>query len=172
MPTDFLPRIPAGTDVFLDANIFVYAFTDTSPECTALLDRCIKLDVYGITSIQTINEVTHRLMMFEAAGKGFIPKPRANLLSKRPDAVRQLTDYWRKVSQVFAMNLSIVPITESILQLAYQVRNSVGLLTHDSVVVAAVQECGLTQLASHDGDFARVDTLTLYRPGDVQPVTN
>ncbi len=51
---------PPGADVFLDANIFIYAFTATSPECEVFLARCARQDVFGVTSYEVVNETTHR----------------------------------------------------------------------------------------------------------------
>ena len=31
MPVDRLPNLPAGTDVLLDANVFIYAFSGQAP---------------------------------------------------------------------------------------------------------------------------------------------
>ena len=33
MPIDRLPNLPSGADVFLDANIFIYAFSTQSQQC-------------------------------------------------------------------------------------------------------------------------------------------
>jgi hypothetical protein len=87
MATDVLSSISDGGDVFLDANIFVYAFTGTPTECRDLLTRCAQEDVIGVTSYEVINEVTHRLMVYEAYHKGLISQPRAVDLKRRPTLV-------------------------------------------------------------------------------------
>jgi predicted nucleic acid-binding protein len=60
-----LPKLPAGIDIFLDANVFIYAFGGQSKQCLELLFRCAREEVYGVTTIEAINEVTHRLMLAE-----------------------------------------------------------------------------------------------------------
>jgi predicted nucleic acid-binding protein len=39
-----------------------------------------------------------------------------------------------------------------------------GLLSNDALIVAVMQNHGLTNLASHDADFDRVAGLTRYAP--------
>ena len=69
MAIDRLPNLPRGADVFLDANIFIYAFAAQSTDCRDLLRRCAREEVYGITTLEVINEVTHRLMLSEAVAR-------------------------------------------------------------------------------------------------------
>jgi len=63
MPVERIENLPAGTRLFLDANIFVYAFLGHSNERQRLLDRCATEKVLGITTLDMVNEVTHRKML-------------------------------------------------------------------------------------------------------------
>ena len=47
------------------------------------------------------------------------------------------------------------------------VRSSYGLLTNDSLILAAMSDYGIDSLATRDGDFDHVPTLTVYKPTDV-----
>jgi predicted nucleic acid-binding protein len=47
-----LPKLPAGIDIFLDANVFIYAFGGRSKQCLELLFRCAREEVYGVTTIE------------------------------------------------------------------------------------------------------------------------
>jgi predicted nucleic acid-binding protein len=69
MPVERLENLPAGTHLFLDANIFIYAFLGHSKQCRELLARCATEQVIGITTFDVINEVTHRMMLAEALAK-------------------------------------------------------------------------------------------------------
>ena len=40
MAIDRLPNLPSRADVFLDANVFIYALSGNSKECRELLRRC------------------------------------------------------------------------------------------------------------------------------------
>jgi hypothetical protein len=61
MAVDRLANLPAGADAFLDANI--YTLGGQSNECRDLLRRGATEEVFGITTLEVIDEVTHRLML-------------------------------------------------------------------------------------------------------------
>ena len=167
MPTDTLANLPPRTDVFLDSNIFIYAFTLASTECADLLARCARGEVFGVTSHEIVNEVTHRLMLFEAYKKGLISKPRADELKGKPNVVRTLTDYWGQVLKILDLGLTVLPTEESTLSRAQIVRTAHGLMTLDSVVVATMEDYGIQHIATHDSDFERVISFTVFRPTDI-----
>ncbi|HEY6363470.1 MAG TPA: hypothetical protein VI585_01635 [Candidatus Binatia bacterium] len=77
MAVESLPKLPAGIDIFLDANVFICAFGGQSKQCLDLLFRCAREEVYGVTTIEAINEVTHRLMLAEALAAGVLRRARA-----------------------------------------------------------------------------------------------
>lgn len=167
MAIDRLTNLPAGADIFLDANIFIYSFGGQSNECRDLLRRCATEDVFGITSLEVINEVTHRLMLAEAVAKGIITRQNAAALKDKWRDVAKLSDYWALSSRIFNLNILIVASDESRLHRAHTVRSSHGLLTTDSLILAAMNEYGMDCLASHDGDFDHISNLTVYKPTDV-----
>ena len=63
-----LAAFPSGHRAFIDANIFIYHFTQTplTASCTAFLQRVEMGDIQGITSVAILAEVAHRLMILEA----------------------------------------------------------------------------------------------------------
>ena len=63
MAVDPLGNLPADTDIFLDANIFIYALGGQSQQGLDLLFRCAREEVCGVTTIEVINEVTHRYVV-------------------------------------------------------------------------------------------------------------
>jgi len=90
MPVERIENLPAGIRLFLDANIFVYAFLGHSNQCRELLGRCATEQVLGITILDVVNEVTHRMMLAEALGSGLIKR----------DRVRDLRGKWREIAQL------------------------------------------------------------------------
>lgn len=167
MPTDSLPNLHNGSDVLLDANIFIYAFTNQSRECHTLLERCAREEVFGITTVEVVNEVTHRMMLAEAVAKGVVQKENARLLRGRTEDIRGLSDYWVQTSRIFSLNVLILSLEESRLHLAHQKRAAHGLMTNDSVILAAMNEYGIEYFASRDGDFDHVPGITVYKPMDL-----
>src|SRR5947199_82788 len=62
--------IPFGSDVFVDANTFVYAFLPDprfGPPCEQLLQRIENNQLRGFSSAHIVAEMAHRLMTLEAA---------------------------------------------------------------------------------------------------------
>lgn len=153
--------------MLVDANVFIYAFTRRSAECRLLLDRCERDEVVGITTVEIVSEVCHRLMLIEAAETGVIARPSAAELRRRRPGIQNLTRYWTLTSQIFNLNISIIPLNDRRHRQAHQIRSTYGLLTNDSLIVAAAQEYGIGSLASLDDDFDAVSRLTVYKPTDV-----
>jgi len=61
--------IANSTDVFVDANIFVYAFApdpQLGPPSEQLLERIEHRERQGFTSTHVLSDVAHRLMSLEA----------------------------------------------------------------------------------------------------------
>lgn len=161
----------AGDQIFLDANIFIYHFLGSSAECRQLLSRCHQGELKGLTASFVLAEVAHRLMVAEAVARGLISPPQlVKKLRERPDIVRQLDAPNNCVAQIRSMNIAIAPLTVSTLEARAVVRRQYGLLTNDSLLVAAMQEMNLQRLATHDRDFLSINGLLIYRPHDIAPV--
>jgi predicted nucleic acid-binding protein len=167
MPTQALPNIPAGSHVFLDANILIYALTKTSAECEVLLERCALEEIIGVTSFQVVAEVTHRLMLEEARSRGMASLNPRRTLREHPERVKQLTAYWGDIDRLLAMNLLFVTTHGDTIRAAHQVRARFGLLTNDSLVVASMRLYDISMLATRDADFDRVTDVIVYSPTDV-----
>jgi hypothetical protein len=61
--------LASGSSVFLDANVFIYAFAPDPQfgrSCTELLERIENHDLVGFTSPHVLSDVAHRLMSLEA----------------------------------------------------------------------------------------------------------
>jgi predicted nucleic acid-binding protein len=167
MAVDSLPNLPDRCFVFIDANVFIYALTAQSAECRRLFERCLREEVTGIALFETVNEVTHRFMIAEALSKGLITAGGARSLRNKFQQIPSLTDYWINTQRVLALNLLFMPVNETIIRNAQAVRQEAGLLTNDSMIVAAMREYGLSFLASNDSDFERVRDITVFKPTDL-----
>ena len=164
MPARPLSSLPAGSDVFLDSNIFIYGLSGVSRECSELLYRCSDEQVTGISSYHVVSEVTHRLMCIEAQNKGLAGTNPRKLLSEHPERVRQLTDYWSEIERLLSLNILFLSLDEDVIRCAHRERDQYGLLNNDSLVVASMRNYGLSRLASRDAGFQCVSDLTLYSP--------
>lgn len=163
-----LARVPDGSAVFVDANVFVYHFVGASPQCTALLARCETGAVRGSTSALVLAEVAHRLMMIEAVERRLVRAGNvARKLARRPELVRQLTIYATSIQAILAMGVEIIGLTEAIIQLSLRQQGRYGLLTNDSLIVATMLKHGLRLLATADRRLAIVTELEIAVPTDL-----
>lgn len=162
-----LAQVPDGSDVFIDANIFVYGLTSQSTQAREFLARCSREQVYGVTLFEIVNEATHQFMVAEALEKGHITRRFASELADRPEVVRSLTGYWLNTMRVLDLNLLWLSTEEEIVRAAHGHRQAVGLLTNDSMIVACMRTLGITRLASNDGAFQRVPDIEVYSPTDL-----
>ncbi len=165
-----LAAIPAGSDLLIDANVFVYGLTAKSAQCKALLDRCSKEEVTGITLFEVLHEATHKFMLAEATQKGvFAGKPErgAKYLAKHPEDVKLLADYWTNAQRLLALNLLFLPTDQNVVNKAQGERVAAGLLTNDSIIVAAMREYGISRIATNDALFDTVAGISVFSPTDV-----
>lgn len=90
-----LADVPAGTTIFVDANIFLFAATHHAAygaACDAFLDRAKNQDITVVTSTHVLGEVTHRMMTIEASVRfGWTAQGIVNRLRRHPAEVQQLT---------------------------------------------------------------------------------
>ena len=167
MPVERIENLPAGIRLFLDANIFVYAFLGHSNQCRELLGRCATEQVLGITTLDVVSEVTHRMMLAEALGSGLIKRDRVRDLRGKWREIAQLTEYWTQTSAIFGLNVLVLMTDEARLHRGQTIRTRHGLLTNDSLIVAAMEEFGIHSLATRDNDFDHISELTVYKPTDI-----
>lgn len=163
-----LSKLPAGTRVFIDANIFIYHFTGASQECREFLARCEHGEVFGATGVFILLEVLHRLMMIEAEAKKLVtPGGVAKKLKEKPEIVKRLKDYQAHADAILEMGVEILPLDVESVAMSGRYRRKHGLLVNDSVTVALALSQGISTLASADRDFERVRELAVYKPMDV-----
>lgn len=160
-------ELKPGTTIFIDANIFIYHFTGISEECSSLLERCEGEEIPGFTTTNILLEVMHRLMMLEALAKGLVTTGNvAKRLKRRPEIVKQLTVYSNQVQKIPEMNINIVPITQELCYQAVAWQQKYGLMTNDSILLAACRQQDCLHLASNDSVFNQVEDLTVLQPMD------
>ncbi|HEY3381902.1 MAG TPA: PIN domain-containing protein [Vicinamibacterales bacterium] len=168
MSTSSLDDLPGGERVLIDATIFVHHFFRDSVQCRRLLERCERREVVGITSVIALNEATHRLMAMEAIRRGLVAGGAVpQKLRKRPDIVRQLSEYVWQVQCIPTWGIEVLPVDLGRCMRAMDIRSATGLLTNDSLIVATMRDAGVSAIATADGDFARVEGLEVFRPTDL-----
>ena len=90
----------------------------------------------------------------------------AQKLRRRPAAVKKLHLYQEQVEKIPLMGIAIIPLDLKVLTSAAALRTRYGLMTNDSLILASALDRGIEQLASADSDFASIQEIKVYRPGD------
>lgn len=167
-PTLKLAEIPDGARVFVDATVFIYHFTGVSPQCRALLERAERGEVDAVASTAVLAEVAHRLMLAEAVSRRLVEP--GNLVAKlraKPATVRRLALYQEQVDYIPLMGVDVHALDLATFHRSRNGRLEHGLLTNDSLVLAAAQELEADAIATADRDFRRVTSPDVYFPTDL-----
>lgn len=163
-----LANIAAGTTVFVDANILIFALANHpayGTACDAFLDRVENQEIVAVTSTHILGEVVHRMMTIEASDRfGWPVQGIANRLRRHPAEVQQLVRPRQALDEITAARVSALAITPTHVSLATDLSRQNGLLYGDALIVAVMRDQGLLQLASLDADFDRVAGLIRYFP--------
>lgn len=161
-------QLVAGCSVFLDTNTLVYYFQPHrvyGPACQQLVQRIEQGQILGSTSTHVLGEMAHRLMTLEASTwQGWTSGKVAQKLRKQPAAVQKLSHFQSAVDSILQSRIQVLAIPLSLLSTATSLCRQIGLLFNDALIVAAMQQHGLTNLASNDPDFDRVPGVTRYAP--------
>jgi predicted nucleic acid-binding protein len=168
MTSSTLEYLPAGSRIFIDSTIFIYHFTGVSSDCRALLERCEREDVRGLTSVIVLAEVAHRLMMIEAVTSGLIsPGNVAKKLREKPELAKKLGMYQEQMASIPDMGIDVAALDLDVVLHSSELRTRHGLMMNDSLLCATALASGTNTVASADRDFERVGELLLYRPDDI-----
>jgi len=163
-----LADLPAGASLFLDANILVYHFEPhpvLGPACNQLMQSIENDQVRGLTSTHVLSEMAHRLMAMEASLlPGWSAAKVVQRLRQQPAVLQSLTRFRSAVQTVLQSHIEVLTIAPAVIAAAAGISQQTGLLSNDALIVAVMQNHGLSNLASNDADFDRVPGLTRYAP--------
>jgi predicted nucleic acid-binding protein len=114
--------IPAGSALFIDANIFVYYFEPHpvfGPPCQQLFLRIENNELEGFTSAAVLGDVVHRIMTQEAANLFSRPMTGiANWLKQHPAEVQRLSRHRLAVDDISLIGIQVLPVTGPLVSLA------------------------------------------------------
>jgi len=106
------------------------------------------------------------MMMLEAAQvlAGIQRRDLVKYLKSHPELVKELPAHRSIPDKVSSFNLKIVSPDITTLARSQEIKKEYGLLSNDALLVYIMKDTGLTNLASNDSDFERLDFIRLYRP--------
>ena len=161
-------KLTHGSSVFLDTNTLVYYFQPHvvyGPACAQLVQYIEQQQLAGLTSTHVLSEMAHRLMTLEACAlAGWSSSKVSQRLKQHPTAIQGLTRFQTAVDKILQSRIQVLTIPSIVLSTAAQLSRQLGLLTNDGLIVAVMQQHGLTNIASVDRDFDRVPGITRYAP--------
>ncbi len=160
--------LPQGASVLVDANIFIYYLGGMSPDCRAFLQRVTRGEIEAHITTTIIAEVLHRRMMAEAIAKGLITAGQViKKLKANPSLISLLTDYTTEVEELRRLPFQITEVTTADIAASHALRRTHGLFVNDSINLACAERLGLANIVTHDADFSRVLTVSVWQPADV-----
>jgi predicted nucleic acid-binding protein len=129
------------------------------------MERIEFQELRGFISTHVLADVVHRLMTTEAMDLLGWPGTRlAARLRKHHAEIPKLTVYPQALIKIAQIGMQVLPVLEQHVIQASQLSRAHELLTGDALVVAVMRANGLTNLASLDTDFDRVQGITRYAP--------
>jgi predicted nucleic acid-binding protein len=166
-----LDDIQNGSLCVVDTNVLLYAEQGLSQQCKRLLRRCGTGDLI-LRLPQTVwHEMCHKLMLAEAVmgGKVTGPNPAAKL-SRRPDVIQGLGLYREKLTALVELGLGFESSTrQDFFDGAFVYQKKYGLLTNDSLILAAAVRLEADVLVTADSAFKNVHELQVAMPSDLPP---
>jgi predicted nucleic acid-binding protein len=163
-----LDAIKKGEMVLLDANIVIYAITNSSDQCRRLLKRCAGMEVQGVIGSLQMAQVIHKLMLIEARENGWIGsgKP-SRQLDAQPDRIRLLSRYEDAAKNLVASGIRIEIVQREDFLISLAVQRQTGLMVNDAVLAAIAERLRIEAVASTGSTLGKVRRLILYQPDDV-----
>ena len=160
--------LPQGTSVLVDANVFIYYLGGMSPDCRSFLQRVGRDEVEAHITTTIIAEVLHRRMMAEAISKGLVTASQViKKLKANPSLISLLTDYITEVEELLRLPFQITEVRAADIAASHPLRRTHKLFVNDSINLACAERLRLTNIVTHDTDFSRVPTLSVWQPTDV-----
>jgi predicted nucleic acid-binding protein len=163
-----ISTLPAGEAALVDANIVIYYLGGLSAECRDFFHRVARREVEAHITTTIIAEALHRRMMAEAVAKGLIsPGQTVKKLKANPAVIPLLTDHIIEVEKLLRLPFHIHQITRGDIIAGHALRQAHGLFVNDSINLACAHRLTLTSIITHDSDFNRVPTLSVWEPTDI-----
>jgi predicted nucleic acid-binding protein len=161
-------QLPPAAAIFFDANTLVHHFTQEpryGAACTQLVKQVEQQQFSGFTSTHALADVSHRLMTIEAMERmGWSQAGVTPRLRKHRHVIGQLSTNQQAISGFHRLGIQVLPVTQPLVEAAAKLTQQFLLLTGDALIVAVMQQHGLTCLASNDSDFDCVPGIIRYAP--------
>lgn len=161
-----LSKIPEGSLVFIDSNIFTYFLLRDSLyfDITGqFLKRVEYGEIIGFVNNIVISEVLFNYVKaqicreYDIKPKDFIP-----FVKKKPESIGNVDI--SEVIDIFTIdNLNLIDAPLNDLSLLRKAHRK-SLLSNDAFHLLTIQYLNVENIATNDGDFKRIEGLTVWKP--------
>jgi predicted nucleic acid-binding protein len=164
-----LDALPLFSDVFIDANIFLYHIMRRPKFFQPCHNFFVAIEsgtYNGFTSTLVLNEVLHKLILAEATNTYGLRSEHdaANVLKQDPLKIRGLSQVRKTYSAIKDYPIIIFSCDEYVLDMAVDLSNKYGLLISDATHLAVIKSNGISNIATNDTDFQRLNEIGVYKP--------
>ncbi|NQE52191.1 tRNA(fMet)-specific endonuclease VapC [ANME-1 cluster archaeon GoMg3.2] len=113
----------------------------------------------------SINETVHKLSIIELSTK-LKKKPALiiALVKKDPSLLDNLVAPFLAAENIMNMNLEIVNLLVPMFVVVLESMKRYRLMSNDAIHVATMKKRGITDIATNDPDFERVNWLKVWKP--------
>jgi predicted nucleic acid-binding protein len=107
-------------------------------------------------------------MLIEATIKGLVtPGKTLNKLKANPDVISNLTGYIAEVEKLLQLPFVVVEVTAADIAESHKLRRAHSLFVNDSINLACADRLSIADIVTHDRDFNRVSTVSVWKSADV-----
>lgn len=157
--------------IFIDANVFAYVLTNHpkyGDNCMRFLEEVEDGKREGFVSPLIIDEVSYVLMIQKGKELTGIKETMAvkqaisKILDKCLEPVAKFYEYLDYLTSLG--NLKVVSVDYSISKIALDLSKEYHLFPRDALHAACCKAYGITNIATNDADFERVEWLKVWKP--------
>ena len=161
--------IPSGEMILFDTNIFIYSALDHpgyGDPCTYLLSEVESGEILGYIPTIVLNELLHRLMITEVIKNGFArnTKDAINALKHDDNIIPSLNICWEELDRIFKMHFTILEEKPKTFAESIQISRKYSLLAKDAYITSFAKSYGITNIATNDRDYEKVEWLNVWKP--------
>ena len=110
-----------------------------------------------------LNEIFHKLMIAEIVKKfGIAAKQVVRFVKKKPEVIAELETVWTEMEIIKGFNISI--LNGSLFPDFIKISKMYWLMATDAFHVATMKKHGITNIATNDPDFERVNGTKVWKP--------
>ena len=141
-------------------------YTKYRAACRAFLQNIEDRAYLAATSTLVLNEVVHKLILAETTKTYRLRRESdaKKLIEDQPKTISSLTNVWKDYAVIRDYPLIIHSIDEATMDMAVEFSNKYGVFISDASHLAIMKANGISNIATNDSDFQRIDDINIYKP--------